>query len=134
MLMPNDNDVRGEQAKIILAEDDAGVRRSLQLLLVGQGLDVRSYASGKGMLADPSIQDAACLVADYRMPELDGIGLLLALRTLGWKGRSALITAYHSPAIEEQAKAAGFDVIMNKPLHCQAFIDAVARLVTEKST
>lgn len=129
MLMTHNND---DRVSIILAEDDTEVRRSLQLLLLGQGLDVRSHASSAGVLADPSIQDAACLIADYRMPELDGIGLLLALRDLGWKGRSALITGYHSPAVEEQALAAGYDVVLDKPLRKHAFMDAVSRLAAPK--
>ncbi len=65
---------------IMLVEDDPGVRRSIQLLLQAKGYDVRSYASSKALLADPLALAAACLVTDYLMPEIDGIGVLQALR------------------------------------------------------
>src|SRR3546814_9531431 len=69
--------------KILLAEDDTAVRRSLQLLLLGQNLDVRSYATSSELIADETNRDALCLISDYRMPGLDGISLLRQMRFLG---------------------------------------------------
>ena len=54
--------------RILLVEDDDAVRRSLQLLLVAQGYDVRAYRSGKGLAEDPEALKAACLLADLITP------------------------------------------------------------------
>src|SRR3546814_15865794 len=48
----------GERPRLLLLEDDAGVRRSLQLLLRARGFDVRAYAAGAALLADPAACDA----------------------------------------------------------------------------
>jgi FixJ family two-component response regulator len=69
-----------ERPKIILVEDDPAVRRSLQLLLQGRGYAIRSYASSAALRADLTTADAACLVTDFRMPELDGFAVLRTLR------------------------------------------------------
>jgi FixJ family two-component response regulator len=118
-----------ERPKIILVDDDPAVRRSLQLLLQGRGYAIRSYASSAALLADPTGLDAACLVTDYRMPELDGFAVLHTLRGRGWQGVAILITAYHSRDLVECALKEGFDCVLEKPLREYALADALARLM-----
>lgn len=118
-----------ERHKVLLVDDDAGVRRSLQLLLHAQGFDVRAYAAGASLLADPTTQHAACFVADYLMPDLDGLAILHSLRARGWSGAAILITAYHSPSLAARAGAVGFDAVMEKPLREHALADMVLRLI-----
>ncbi len=118
-----------DRPKIALVEDDPGVRRSLQLLLQAQGYEVRSYATGQALLADPTTMSAACFVADYRMPEMDGLSILRALRAAGWAGPAVLITAYNTPDLAQRAKAEGFVSIIEKPTADRFVTDTVSRLV-----
>jgi FixJ family two-component response regulator len=120
--------------KILLVEDDAAVRRSLQLLLSSRGYDVRSYGSSIALLADTANRTAVCFVADYRMPEQDGISVLRTLRGDGWKGSAILITAFPSPDVARRALAEGFDLVLEKPLRGSAIADAVSRLTAGEST
>jgi FixJ family two-component response regulator len=117
------------RARLLLVEDDPGVRRSLQLLLRGRGFDVRAYASGLALLADPTTLGAVCLVADYRMPEIDGLLILRRLRDLGWRGQAVLITAFPSAHLIDQALAAGYSRVVEKPMVEAALVDAVERAV-----
>ena len=100
---------------LLLVEDDDGVRRGLQLLLSGQGFDVRSFASAHTSLADTALQTARYLVADYALAESNGIELITALRARGWHGRAVLITAFGSPELRAAATVAGFDAMLEKP-------------------
>lgn len=118
-----------ERQRILLVDDDAGVRRSLHLLLHARGFDVRAYAGGATLLADPTAEHAACFVADYLMPDLDGLDVLRSLRARGWSGPAILITAYHSPDLAERASAAGFDAVVEKPLREHALADMVLQLL-----
>ncbi len=115
------------RARLLLVEDDSGVRRSLQLLLHGRGFEVRAYASGLALLADPTALGAVCLVADYRMPEIDGLLILKRLRDLGWRGQALLITAFPSARLVDQALAAGYSRVIEKPLVEAALVEAVER-------
>jgi FixJ family two-component response regulator len=119
---------------ITLVDDDPGVRRSVQLLLQARGYDIRSYASSKALLADPLAMGAACLVTDYLMPEVDGIGVLHALRNNGWKGPAILVSAYHSPRLVEQAMREGFASVIEKPLREHSLVDMISRLIGETRT
>lgn len=129
--MPHRNQLEAAaRPRILLVEDDPAVRRSLQLMLHGKGYDVRSYASGVALLADPTVTDAACFVTDYRLPDLDGFELLRAMREGGWSGPSVLVTAFNSELLSERAEAAGFSAVVEKPLHERSLAEILNRVVT----
>lgn len=112
---------------LLLVEDDTGVRRALQLLLQGQGFDVRSFAASKPALADPDSLKATHLVVDYALPDGDGITMVRALRSHGWDGTAILISAFSSPRIVEAARLAGIAAVIDKP-----FRDSQLLAVLEK--
>ena len=72
-----------ERPCILLVEDDAALRRALQLLLQGRGYEVRSYATGSGALSAWARIAPVCLVTDYRMPDMTSDELLSRLRAVG---------------------------------------------------
>ncbi|MCK9541304.1 MAG: response regulator [Novosphingobium sp.] len=118
----------GERPRLLLVEDDAGVRRSLQLLLHARGFDVRAYATGASLLADRLAWQACCLVADYRLDAIDGIEVLVRLRSGGWRGPAVLITAFPSDDLTRRALAHGFSQVLEKPFRERALGEAVERL------
>lgn len=118
-----------ERLRLLLVEDDAGVRRSLQLLFRARGFDVRAYAAGAALLADPLAESAGCFVADYSMHDLDGLEVLSRLRARGWSGPAVLITAYPSDDLKARALAEGFSEVLEKPFREHVLGDTVARLV-----
>lgn len=116
-----------EARRLILVEDDEGVRRSLQLLLAWRGYDVRSYASAAAVVGHLGAEhENDILVADYRLPDGDGIGLLRALRRDGWHGRAILITGFPSPTLIDCALASGFDAVLEKPVRQHELVGALA--------
>lgn len=114
------------QRVVLLIEDDEAVRRSLQMLLHWRGYDVRSFAGAGPVLDGHIMDDAAVLIADYRLPDGDGLSVLRALRRTGWKGRAILITAFPSATLAEAARAAGYDAVLEKPLRQHELIGALA--------
>jgi FixJ family two-component response regulator len=119
----------GSRPKILLVEDDPAVRRSLQLLLHGHGYEVRAYASGTAVLADPTSMQAVGLVADYRIPDIDGLEILTALRSRDWTGPALLITAHPSAHLTRLAEQAGYSRILEKPLREHQLGDALKSLL-----
>jgi len=118
------------RARLLLVEDDPGVRRALQLLLRARGFDVRAYADATALIADLDAQiGAVALVADFKMPQIDGVALLAALRAAGWGGPALLITGFASHEVEARALAAGYALVIEKPLVEQAVGEAVERMI-----
>jgi len=116
-----------DRPQILLVEDDAGVRRSLQLLLEGEGYGVRAFGTSSALLADFRAADADCLVTDYRLDDRDGISLLHALRAAGWSGPAMLMTAFGSPAMAERARREGFAQLFDKPFKPHLLVEAIGR-------
>lgn len=113
--------------KVALVDDDAAVRSSLKLLLAGRGYNVDVFAGGKAVLDANLGDDHFCLIADYLMPDFDGISLLGQLRKQGWAGPALLITGHFDSSLNKRAEAAGYSTVFEKPLHSERLIDAVAK-------
>ena len=115
--------------RILLVEDDDAVRRSLQLLLISQGYDVRAYRTGTGLAGDPEAIKAVCLVADLIMPESDALQLLHDLRGAGWSGPAILISGHLTDEWASQAMAAGYAAVLPKPIGETVLVGWIARLL-----
>ncbi|MBA3258513.1 MAG: response regulator [Gemmatimonadales bacterium] len=82
--MPDPQDalpVVAGSANCLVVDDEPGVRRSLVRMLQAQGFTCYQAASGlEALRVLEQIGDTPLVVSDMRMPELDGIGLLEAVR------------------------------------------------------
>ena len=114
--------------KVALVDDDGAVRSSLRLLLTARGYDVDVFADGQAVLDAKLGADHFCLLADYLMPDIDGISLLGRLRKQGWAGPALLITGHFDSSLEKRAEAAGYSAVFEKPLHSERLIHAVAKV------
>lgn len=113
--------------RVLLVEDDEGVRRSLQLLLEWNGFEVRAHGLAASVLNLETLAQFHLLVTDYFLEDGDGIALLQGLRQAGWQGRAILVTAEPAQALVERALAAGFHAVLRKPLARHELIAALTK-------
>jgi len=121
------------KVNIILVEDDPAVRHSLEMLLVMNGHEVRAHESGTNALQAPPIDQSACLIIDYILPDTDGLTLLGMLRSKGWTGAAFLITGHYDHALEERALEAGFKKRFEKPFHYLEIVHEVEKLMSQQA-
>ncbi len=114
--------------KVVLVDDDAAVRSSLKLLLTGRGHDVDLYAGGQAVLDANLDDERSCLIADYLMPDIDGLNLLGRLRKQGWTGPALLITGHYDVTLEDRARKVGYSAVFEKPLRNEQLFEAVMRI------
>ena len=70
-----------ERPAILVVDDDADIRESLAFLLEGEGYEVHTAADGRQALALlERIPRPALALVDLRMPVMDGVELIEALR------------------------------------------------------
>jgi two-component system response regulator FixJ len=115
--------------RVLVVEDDSAVRRSLQLLLLAQGYDVRAYPSAVGLAQDPEALRADCLVADLMIPDGNAVTLLSDLRGAGWKGHAVLISGHLTNEWSERALAHGYAAAFAKPIGDAVLTKCLARLM-----
>jgi two-component system, LuxR family, response regulator FixJ len=104
------------KAMIYVVDDDLDVLGSLQFLLETDGFDVRTFKSGAALLKDDGSDDADCFVIDYRMPNMNGLDLVVCLRNRDISAPIILITGDPDEHISEKAATAGIRHVLRKPL------------------
>ncbi len=108
--------------KILAVEDDPVARAILRQALHRLGHEVVEAQDGNEALRLLEAEPVRVIVSDWLMPELDGLGLCLAVR-----GRTGVDYVYfilltgQSPDIDNQREAAeaGVDDFLTKPLDVQ---------------
>jgi len=108
--------------KVLVIDDDSGLRRTVSLLLEDEGHTVETAADGDEGL-QKSIEWAPDLVlTDIRMPGLDGIGLLERLNEAGSDALVIIMTAYGSQDLAVEAIRKGAWDYIDKPFAPDALV------------
>ncbi|MBV9835887.1 MAG: response regulator [Alphaproteobacteria bacterium] len=110
---------------VAIVDDDAAVRHALKFALESEGLNVRVHGRAPALLDDPELYRYGCLVIDYRMPDVDGLELVDALRRRGVSAPIIMITGRANAGMRERAGRAGIDTILEKPLSDSALSTAI---------
>jgi two-component system response regulator AtoC len=90
-------------SRVLIIDDDPGLRQSLSLLLAGEGYEVVSEGSAARALERVSAEVFDLILCDVRMPEMDGLEFLRRHREARGHGLVIMMSAYGG---EDQAIAA----------------------------
>lgn len=99
------------RSTILIVDDDAQVLRSLCFLLQTEGYHVLTFGSAAELLSEVAGFDNACLVVDYRMPDMNGLDLLVRVRDKYPQIPAVLITGHPDETIDVRAAKLGIKVI-----------------------
>jgi len=104
-----------EQARILVIDDDATVRRSLEVALKNNGYDVEVAENGQEAIKKSKAKLYNLTLIDLRLPDMDGIELLTSMREAAPKMVKIIITGYPSQENAIEAVNRGADGYMVKP-------------------
>jgi two-component system response regulator FixJ len=115
--------------QILIVDDDADVRDSLRALLESAGFDVRDFDSAKTVLADDSIAQGACLIADVRMPDMDGLALQeeIVSRKIGLP--VIIVTGHGDVPLAVRAMRAGAVDFIEKPFDDELMLESIKQAI-----
>ena len=103
------------QTTVLVIDDDPAVRNSLKFALEVEGFAVRVYHAGADLLRESELPADGCLVVDYKLPEMNGLDLLVELRKRKIELPAILITTHPSSEVRRRAALAGV-ILIEKPL------------------
>ena len=112
---------------VLVVDDDAAVRSALKFALEVEGFAVKLYAGSIALLGDPALPERACLVIDYRMPDVDGLELVKRLRARQVALPAILISGRVDDQLRQQAAQSGVCCVLEKPLGDMTLVDSIRR-------
>jgi two-component system, LuxR family, response regulator FixJ len=110
---------------VYIVDDDAGVRKSLQMLMESASLPVRVYESGEAFLNSVNPDQPGCMILDLRMPGISGIELLQCLRKLDHEIPAIIVSGHADLPTAVQGMKLGAVDVLQKPFEPQALLAVV---------
>ncbi len=110
---------------IYVVDDDMAVRHSLTILLGNLGHEVLAFNSAQHLLDRVDAGAQGCIVTDFRMPGMDGLALLAALRDRAVQMPVVLVTGHADVKLAVRAMKAGIVDLVEKPYSAPALLAVV---------
>jgi two-component system response regulator AtoC len=101
--------------KVLVIDDEAGVRRTVSLILEDAGYDVSAASDGREGLSKALEEGADLILCDVRMPHVDGLEFVERYRAEGGAGLVIVMTAYGSMELAIDAMKRGAYDYLPKP-------------------
>ncbi|MFB2894904.1 ATP-binding protein [Aerosakkonemataceae cyanobacterium BLCC-F50] len=126
------------EIQILVVDDEPDIQDIVSFILEQAGATVRTAVSAAQALQqiEQSLPDV--LVCDIGMPDIDGYMLMRQIRQLpperGGQISAIALTAYAREIDQQQAKSAGFQQHIAKPVEPEVLVSAIASLIAKKST
>ncbi|HME90040.1 MAG TPA: sigma-54 dependent transcriptional regulator [Myxococcaceae bacterium] len=117
--------------RILVVDDEQNARVALRTILVEEGFEVSEAADGQEALALLPEFAPDLVLADVRMPRMDGLTLLRKARETGFDATFVMMTAFGSIEVAVEAMRAGAENFLVKPLDADAVL-VVLQKVFEK--
>lgn len=115
------------ETTVFVVDDDPDVRDSLAALLSSAGLTPRLFDSATAFLAQYRAGEAGCLVADIRMPDMDGIALQTELANRKAGLPVIIITGHGDVPLAVRAMKAGAMDFIEKPFDDDRLLESIRR-------
>jgi two-component system, cell cycle response regulator CpdR len=118
-----------KMAKILLAEDDDGMRQFLARALERAGHTVVSFAEGASAFEEIKQNTFDLLLTDIVMPEMDGIELARRAAELDPALKIMFITGFAAVALHPDSKAPKEAKVLSKPFHLKDLVAEIDRMI-----
>jgi len=120
---------RLDAARVLVVEDDEDTRELVRVTLEAAGAYVETVATASDARREMQAGAPDVLISDIRMPEEDGYSLMRSLRGAGIATPAIALTAHARQEDADEARAAGFQIHLPKPVDAGRLVDAVATLL-----
>jgi len=119
--------------KVMLIDDDEWIRDSLHSFFQGEACSIAVFETAEEGLTEfrKSMFDIA--IVDYRLPGMNGLEFIRAIKSLSSNARTVLITAYWNAEILKEANSVGIDDFVRKPFTSEAIVASLSTILCRQS-
>lgn len=120
--------------RILLIDDDAGMRAILKDILEEEGYDVRTASDGRSALSTIEKEDFDLILTDLKMPKMGGMEFLDYMEKNRPDLKVVVITAYTGKDNVEQAKMLGAFEFLSKSIQIEELKRVIKEVLQRNNT
>ncbi len=115
----------GENARIIIIDDDKSIRQVLKTILEEEGYVVDTADTGKEAVLKTNEKAYNLALIDIRLPDIEGIDLILKIKDTTPRMRKIIVTGY--PTIQNAMEAVNrqADAFILKPFDVERVLQTI---------
>jgi DNA-binding NtrC family response regulator len=117
------------QMRILLIDDDEWIRDSLSMFFEAEGCRLLAVETAETAMERLNHDRYDIIIADYRLPGMDGLEFFRRIRSIAPSCIKILITAYGSEDVQAEARRIGIQEMIAKPFTSRVIEKTLARLL-----
>ncbi|MDD5382707.1 MAG: response regulator [Candidatus Margulisbacteria bacterium] len=121
-----------ESVKILVIDDEEGVRESFKMILKIKDYDVQAFEDGESAVANIKKDIFDMAFVDYKLPGIDGIEVLRKIKEIDPNIEVVIVTAYASESSHANAITLGALEYLRKPFLMEEIYELVERGLRKK--
>jgi len=121
-----------EHARIIVVDDDEGIRKTLATILEEIGYVVDTVENGKEAIERSNAEFYNLALIDIRLPDMEGTKLLTAMKETTPEMIKIIMTGYPSLQNAVEAVNKGADAYILKPLNIDSVLNTIKEHLTKQ--
>lgn len=125
MLLVSSKESTPKRLRVLCVDDDPSVAKILKLALERSGHEVDVAGDGRHAFERVTAGAYDVVVTDHQMPNMNGLDLVMTLRSSGFPGKIVVHASPLGGQLAESYRVLRVDRIVQKPSKLDAFLDAV---------
>jgi CheY-like chemotaxis protein len=127
---------RLRKMKVLLIDDDEWIRDSLSMFLESEGCSLVALETAEEGLAELKSQTYDVIIADYRLPGMNGLEFLKRTSEMNLVSEpiKILITAYGNDQVRTEVKRLGIHDFIAKPFSTKTIEASLQRILENRQT
>ena len=123
-----------ERIVILVVDDETVIREGIKRVLEGDRFEVETCGSGHKAIEHLQVKDYGLIITDLKMPGMDGIEVLKAVKALQPDIPVIIITGYASIDTAVEAMKNGASEYLSKPFTPDLLLEKVQSALSQRST
>jgi DNA-binding NtrC family response regulator len=121
-----------ENVKIIVVDDEEGVRESFNMILKIKDYEVDTFEDGESAISSLKKDMYDVAFVDYKLPGMDGIDVLKKIKEIDPNVEVVVVTAYASESSHANAITLGALEYLRKPFLMEEIYELVERALRKR--
>jgi len=116
---------------VATVDDDRRIRESLRSVLESAGYEAVTFESAEAFLRSGALSQVTCVIADVRLPGMDGTELQRRIRRERGQLPVIFITAHDDDDVRRKALRDGAAAFLVKPFDGGDLVEHIARVTSD---